>query len=48
MSNTKELNTIFCQISVNLIFLLPTKDFPYYYRRTDQYPSQKEQERWVR
>jgi len=24
------------------------KDFPYYYRRTDQYPSQKEQERWVR
>lgn len=24
------------------------KDFPYYYRRTDQYPSQGEQERWVR
>lgn len=24
------------------------KDFPYYYRRTDQYPTQKEQESWIR
>jgi len=24
------------------------KDFPYYYRHRDRYPSQKEQERWVR
>jgi len=24
------------------------KDFPYYYRNTEKYPSQKEQERWVK
>ena len=24
------------------------KDYPYYYRNTDKYPSKSEQERWVR
>ena len=48
VKKSRNLLFVYSMTMVRLNFIFDFQDFPYYYRRTDQYPSQKEQERWVR